>query len=129
MSNTTTILTELMKYMKEKKLGVSDLARACNMNPGTISGLVNGNRKFSVYQLDRLTEAMGLPVGYYYERYISEYLADANPNWRRISPFLESCAKLNKLDCIQQVVNMLLDKLSYATPLFELAEHFFEDGL
>ncbi len=54
---------------------------------------------------------------------------DADPNWRRMSPFLESCAKLNKLDCIQQVVNMLLDKLGYATPLFELAEKLFEDGL
>ncbi|MBE0339969.1 XRE family transcriptional regulator, partial [Paenibacillus sp. 28ISP30-2] len=129
MSNTTTILAELMKYMKEKKLGVSDLARACNMNPGTISGFVNGNRKLSVYQLDRITETMGHPIGYYYEHYISEYLADADPNWRRMSPFLESCAKLNKLDCIQQVVNMLLDKLGYATPLFELAEKLFEDGL
>ncbi|MBE0338074.1 helix-turn-helix domain-containing protein [Paenibacillus sp. 23TSA30-6] len=129
MSNTTTILAELMKYMKEKKLGVSDLARACNMNPGTISGFVNGNRKLSVYQLDRITETMGHPIGYYYEHYISEYLADADPNWRRMSPFLESCAKLNKLDCIQQVVNMLLDKLGYANPLFELAEKLFEDGL
>jgi transcriptional regulator with XRE-family HTH domain len=115
--------------MNEKKLGVSDFARACNMNPGTISGFVNGNRKPSVYQLDRITETLGHPIGYYYEHYISEYLADAEPNWRRMSPFLESCAKLNKLDCIQQVVNMLLDKLGYVIPLFELAEHLFEEHL
>ncbi len=94
MSNTTTILTELMKYMKEKKLGVSDLARACNMNPGTISGFVNGNRKLSVYQLDRITETMGHPIGYYYEHYISEYLADADPNWRRMSPFFGKLCKI-----------------------------------
>ncbi|MET3211454.1 UNVERIFIED_CONTAM: transcriptional regulator with XRE-family HTH domain [Paenibacillus sp. PvR008] len=129
MSNTTTILAELIKYMNEHDLNISDLARKSNMNPGTVSGLVNGNRKFSVYQLDRITEAMGHPVGYYYERYISEYLAESTPNWRRMSPFLESCAQLNKLDCIQQVVDMLLDKLGYATPLFELAEQFFEGGL
>ncbi|KJD45884.1 helix-turn-helix transcriptional regulator [Paenibacillus terrae] len=129
MSNTTTILAELIKYMNEHDLNISDLSRKSKMNTGTVSGLVNGNRKFSVYQLDRLTEVMGLPVGYYYERYIPECLADTSPNWRRMSPYLESCAKLNKLDCIQQVVNMLLDKLSYATPLFELAEQFFEDGL
>ncbi|WP_149095702.1 helix-turn-helix domain-containing protein [Paenibacillus terrae] len=126
MSNTTTILAELMKYMNEHDLNISNLARKSKMNPGTVSGLVNGNRKFSVYQLDRITEAMGHPVGYYYERYIPECLADASPNWRRMSPFLESCAKLNKLDCIQQVVNMLLDKLGYADPLFELAERFFQ---
>ncbi|MET3210090.1 UNVERIFIED_CONTAM: hypothetical protein ABIC26_003038 [Paenibacillus sp. PvR008] len=129
MSNTTTILAELIKYMNEHDINISDLSRKSKMNTGTVSGLVNGNRKFSVYQLDRITEAMGHPVGYYYERYIPECLADTSPNWRRMSPYLESCAKLNKLDCIQQVVNMLLDKLSYATPLFELAEQFFEDGL
>ncbi len=40
-----------------------------------------------------------------------------------------NCAKLNKLDCIQQVVDMLLDKLGYSDPLFELAEEFFKDGM
>ncbi|MNW45128.1 hypothetical protein D3C74_223830 [compost metagenome] len=129
MSNTTTILAELLSYMKEKKLSVSDLARITDMNPGTISGFVNGNRKLSVYQLDRFTDAMGHPVGYYYDWYISEYLVDTEPNWRRMSPFLENCAKLNKLDCIRKVVDMLLDKLGYAIPLFELAEHFFEERL
>ncbi|MDY7991288.1 helix-turn-helix transcriptional regulator [Paenibacillus polymyxa] len=129
MSNTTTILAELMKYMNENNLNISDLARVSNMNPGTISSLVNGNRKFSVYQLDRITETMGHPIGYYYERYITEYLGDSTPNWRRTSPFLESCAKLNKLDCIHQVVHMLMDKLGYADPLFELAERLFQDKL
>ncbi|MGW8958394.1 transcriptional regulator [Paenibacillus sp. NPDC055715] len=110
-------------------VNISNLARLVKMNPGTVSSLINGNRKFSVFHLDQMTELMGHPVGYYYERYIPEYLADSTPNWRRMSPFLESCAKLNKLDCIQRVVNMLLDKLGYATPLFELAEQFFEEGL
>ncbi|MGW8957123.1 transcriptional regulator [Paenibacillus sp. NPDC055715] len=129
MSNTTTILAELIKYMNEHDLNISNLARKSEMNPGTVSSLINGNRKFSVFHLDQMTELMGHPVGYYYEQYIPEYLADSTPNWRRMSPYLESCAKLNKLDCIQQVVNMLLDKLGYATPLFELAEQFFEEGL
>ncbi|WP_342416568.1 helix-turn-helix transcriptional regulator [Paenibacillus sp. FSL R10-2782] len=129
MSHTTTILAELIKYMTEHDLNISDLARKAKMNPGTVSSLINGNRKFSVYQLDRITEAMGHPVGYYYERYIPECLADASPNWRRMSPFLENCAKLNKLDCIHQVVNMLLDKLGYADPLFQLAEQLFQEKL
>lgn len=129
MFNTTTILTELLNYMKEKELGVSDLARITDMNPGTISGFVNGNRKLSVYQLDKFTDAMGHPAGYYYDWYISEYLVDTEPNWRRLNPFLENCAKLNKLNCIRQVVDMLLDKLGYVIPLFELAEQFFEDRL
>jgi transcriptional regulator with XRE-family HTH domain len=129
LSNITTILAEMMKYMNENGLNISDLARESKMNPGTVSSIVNGNRKFSVYQLDRITAVMGHPAGYYYERYIDEYLADSNPNWRRMSPFLYNCAKLSKLDCIQQVVDMLLDKLGYSDPLFELAEQFFKEGM
>ncbi|WP_193372626.1 DNA-binding protein [Paenibacillus terrae] len=79
--------------------------------------------------MDRITEAMGHPVGYFYERYIEEYLTDSTPNWRRMSPFLYNCAKLNKLDCIRQVVDMLLDKLGYSEPLFELAEELFNEGM
>ncbi|MEC0180653.1 helix-turn-helix transcriptional regulator [Paenibacillus peoriae] len=129
MSNTTTILTEITKHMKDHDLILSDLAREAGMNPGTMSSVINGNRTLSVDQLDRITKAMGRPVGYYYERYVSEYLAEANPNWRRMSPFLHNCAKLNKLDSIHQVVNLLMDKLGYSESLFELAEELFHEKM
>lgn len=128
-NTTTTILTEITKHMKDHDLILSDLARKAEMNPGTMSSIINGNRTLSVDQLDRITKAMGLPVGYYYERYVSEYLTEANPNWRRMSPFIHNCAKLNKLDCIHDVVNLLMDKLGYSESLFELAEELFREGL
>nr|WP_179033389.1 helix-turn-helix transcriptional regulator [Paenibacillus kribbensis] len=115
--------------MKDHDLILSDLAREAGMNPGTMSSVINGNRTLSVDQLDRITKAMGHPVGYYYERYVSEYLAEANPNWRRMSPFLHNCAKLNKLDCIHEVVNLLMDKLGYSESLFELAEELFHEKM
>ncbi|WP_339201745.1 helix-turn-helix transcriptional regulator [Paenibacillus sp. FSL P2-0322] len=129
MYNTTTILTEITKHMKDKDLILSDLAREAEMNPGTMSSIINGNRTLSVDQLDRITKAMGHPVGYYYERYVSEYLTEANPNWRRMSPFIHNCAKLNKLDCIHEVVNLLMDKLGYSESLFELAEELFHEKM
>ncbi|QNR68904.1 helix-turn-helix transcriptional regulator [Paenibacillus peoriae] len=115
--------------MKDKDLILSDLAREAEMNPGTMSSIINGNRTLSVDQLDRITKAMGHPVGYYYERYVSEYLTEANPNWRRMSPFIHNCAKLNKLDCIHDVVNLLMDKLGYSESLFELAEELFHEKM
>ncbi len=128
-NTTTTILTEIAKHMRDNDLILSDLARAAEMNPGTMSSIINGNRTLSVDQLDRITQAMGYPVGYYYERYVSEYLAEANPNWRRMSPFIHNCAKLNKLDCIHEVVNLLMDKLGYSESLFELAEELFHEKM
>ncbi|AIY10792.1 DNA-binding protein [Paenibacillus polymyxa] len=128
-NTTTTILTEIAKHMRDHDLILSDLARAAEMNPGTMSSIINGNRTLSVDQLDRITQAMGYPVGYYYERYVSEYLAEANPNWRRMSPFIHNCARLNKLDCIHDVVNLLMDKLGYSESLFELAEELFHEKM
>jgi hypothetical protein len=98
------------------------------MNPGTVSSLVNGNRTLSVDQLDRITAVMGHPQGHFYERYIQEYLIEITPNWRRISPFLYNCAELDKLDCIRQIADLLMDNLMYSLPLFEVAEDFFKDG-
>ncbi|ALS09909.1 DNA-binding protein (plasmid) [Paenibacillus peoriae] len=115
--------------MKENSLKISDLARASGMNPGTVSAMISGNKTFSVHQLDRITETMGHPAGYYYERYFEESLNERTPNWRRIYPFLSNCAKLNKLACIQRVVDMLLDKVGYNEPLFEFAEELFHAGL
>lgn len=129
MYNTTTILTEITKHMKDNDLILSDLAREAGMNPGTMSSVINGNRTLSVDQLDRITKVMGHPVGYYYERYVSEFLVEANPNWRRMSPFLHNCARLNKLDCIHEVVNLLMDKLGYSESLFELAEELFHEKM
>lgn len=48
--------------MKDHDLILSDLAREAEMNPGTMSSIINGNRTLSVDQLDRITKAMGLPL-------------------------------------------------------------------
>lgn len=48
--------------MKDKDLILSDLAREAEMNPGTMSSIINGNRTLSVDQLDRITQAMGYPL-------------------------------------------------------------------
>ncbi|MDN4090972.1 helix-turn-helix domain-containing protein [Paenibacillus polymyxa] len=129
MKNTTTIVADITNYLKNNGLILSDLARETEMNPGTMSGIIHGNRTVSVDQLDRITEAMGLSEGYYYDQYIDECLSDINPNWRRIRPFIYRCSELDRLDYIQRVVNLLLDKLAYSLVLFELAEDFFEKGV
>lgn len=48
--------------------------------------------------------------------------------WRRLRPFLVRSAVLGRLDCIEQVVQQLLEKLTYAPMLFEVAEGLFREG-
>ncbi|ALP36178.1 DNA-binding protein [Paenibacillus sp. IHB B 3084] len=128
MNHTTTIRAELDTYMKTNGLNITRLGRTAGLNAGTVSTLVNGNRTFSVDQLDRITAVMGHPRGHYYKQYMQEYLTDITPNWRRIRPFLYNCAELDKLDCIQQMADLLMDNLVYSVLLFNVAEDFFKDG-
>ncbi|MCA1292818.1 helix-turn-helix domain-containing protein [Paenibacillus sp. alder61] len=126
--SSSTILAEVTQYIRQNDLNISQFAKKLEINVGTVSYLINGNRTLTVDHLDRMTEVLGLPKGHFYERYIKEYLQDINPDWRRIGPFLHKCATLGKLDCVRQIVNLLLDDLMYSTPLFELAEELFKNG-
>ncbi|MFB5761005.1 helix-turn-helix domain-containing protein [Paenibacillus medicaginis] len=124
--NTTTIRMELERFMKQGDLNTSRLAQMAGINAGTMSSLLHGHRVMAVTQLDRITATLGLSEGHFYEQYIEEYLNEAEPNWRRIRPFLYRCAALDKLECIRQTVGLLLDNLTYSPLLFEVAEDFFK---
>ncbi|MEF2966760.1 helix-turn-helix transcriptional regulator [Paenibacillus sp. M1] len=126
--NSTSILAELDLYIKRHELGVRQFAEKLGLNAGTISHILNGTRKLTIDQLDRITEILGFSKGYFYTNYIHEYLVESTPNWRRIRPFLFKCAELEKLDCIREIVSFLLDNLMYSPLLFEAAEELFHAG-
>ncbi|WP_306432846.1 transcriptional regulator [Paenibacillus apis] len=128
LKNTTTILGALEQFSKQNGLNLSQLSKQAGLNTGTMSAILHSQRVLSVHQLDRLTRAMNLPDGHFYEQYIQENLNGAAPNWRRIKPFLYRCAELDKLDCIKQIVNLLLDNPLYSSPLFEAAEDLIAQG-
>lgn len=114
--------------MRQEGLNMSQLGKIAGLNPGTVSSILKGNRVMAVDQLDRMTAVLSLPGGHFYEQYIQECMVEAVPNWRRINPFLYRCAELDKLDCIQQIVQRLTDNLIYSPLLFDVAEDFFTTG-
>ncbi|GJM78481.1 hypothetical protein HMSSN139_09770 [Paenibacillus sp. HMSSN-139] len=122
--STSTILEEVHSFIREHDLNLSQFSMRLKINAGTLSYILNGNRTLTIDHLDRISEIMGVPIGYYYEKYIEDYLKERNPNWRRVGPFLRRCAELDKLDSIRRTVCLLLDNLTYSTSLFELAEEF-----
>ncbi|WP_431088162.1 helix-turn-helix domain-containing protein [Paenibacillus sp. 8b26] len=128
MKITPTIRAEVQTYLIRKGLSMTKFGHIAGMNPGTVSGIVTGNRTISVHQLDRITLGMDLPADHFYERYIEECIMEEPLNWKRISPFLYRCVQFNRLDCLQRVVSVLLDKPSYLHYLFELAEDCYEEG-
>ncbi|KJD47398.1 helix-turn-helix domain-containing protein [Paenibacillus terrae] len=126
MEPTTTIRAELENFMKQNGLNITQFGLVAGINPGTISGIVTGNRALSVHQLDRITATLSHSKGHFYKNYIEEFLSSTTPNIRRVRPLLYNCAELDMLDCIEQVVSLLMEKLAYADALFTIAEDFFQ---
>jgi transcriptional regulator with XRE-family HTH domain len=122
MKHTPTIRAELDRYLQQEGLSLTQFGHIADMNRGAVSAIVTGNKPLSVNQLDRITEAMGLPEGHFYDLFIENYIIDHPPNMRRIEPFLYRCAELDKLGVIRRVVGAIMDNLLYSPKLFEIAE-------
>ncbi|KJD42654.1 helix-turn-helix domain-containing protein [Paenibacillus terrae] len=128
MNNATTIRTELENLMIQNGYNMAQLARSTQLNPGTVSAILSGNRTLSIDELDRITSVMELPKGHFYERYFEEYLVDFKPNWTRISSILHNSVELDSLDLFKKVVKRFKDKLNYSSSLFGIAEVLFKNG-
>ncbi|AJE53706.1 helix-turn-helix domain-containing protein [Paenibacillus polymyxa] len=128
MKHTPTIRAELDRYIQQKGLSLAQFGQLAGMNRGIISAIVTGNKSMSVNQLDRITEAMCLPEGEFYDLFIENFIIDHPPNMRRIEPFLFRCAELDRLDAIRRVVGVIMDNLLYSPKLFEIAEGLLAQG-
>ncbi|AWB47090.1 transcriptional regulator [Paenibacillus sp. CAA11] len=113
-------------YLRTHRLTITQFSKISGINSGTLSRILSGSKPISMEQLERITFAMGLEESHFFSSYIDECFSFSAPNWRRLRPFLLRCAELNRLDCIEQVVDNLLDNLAYAPSLFEVAEELFE---
>lgn len=123
-----TIRAELEEYLKRNGITINQFSETSGVNSGTLSSIINGNRPISMLQLDRITAGMGLTEGSFYDLYVDECFNLPVLNWRRLRPLIYRSAELDKLDCIERVVGMMMDNLSYATALFDAAEDLFKQG-
>ncbi|QUL52145.1 helix-turn-helix transcriptional regulator [Paenibacillus tritici] len=113
--------------MNRNQMIHSHFAELSGINSGTLSRILKGNHPISMAQLVAITAGMKLPEDYFFEDYIDECFSFV-VSMRRIRPFIFRSAELERLDCLEQVVNRLLEDLSYASVLFEFAEHFYWDN-
>ncbi len=127
MKTTATIRGEITKFLQDNELTLNQFARISGVNTGSLSSILNGNRPMSMNQLDRITSSIGHTEGFFYDRYISECIFHTTPDWRRLGVFLQRCAELGKLDCLQKAARLTMENISYAPLLFELAEELFNE--
>ncbi|MGG1618029.1 helix-turn-helix domain-containing protein, partial [Paenibacillus sp. NRS-1781] len=128
MKHTPTVLAELEDYLKQNNLTLAEFAEYSGVYQRTLSNWITQHRPVSLQQLDRITLAMGLPEGYFYELYIENYIIDLPPNWRRIEPLLYRCGELDKLNAIRRIVGHIMDNPLYSPRLYDIAEALFVQG-
>ncbi len=128
LKHTPTISAEFEAYLTQNDMTLAQFAEYSGVHQRTLSNWVTQHRPVSVQQLDRITVAMGLPEGYFYDLYIENYIIERSPNMRRIEPLLYRCAELDKLDAIRRIVGQIMDKLMYSPRLFDIAETLFAQG-
>lgn len=123
-----TIRSLLLNYIDNNQLLIYHFAENSGINSGTLSRFINGSQPVPINALDKMTLTMGLKDGTFYDLYADELLLDPSTDWRRIRPFLIRCSQLNKLSCIEKVVDFMLEKSYYISSLFDFAESLYEEG-
>lgn len=126
MEHSVKIRDEIAAYLSQHNLSINQFAIMSGIHSGTLSRVMKGQQALAMNHLIRVTRTMGLAGDYFYSKYVDECLYDSAPTWRRIRPFLLQCAALNRLDCIERIVQNLLDNLLYVPLLFEVAEELFQ---
>lgn len=114
----------LTRYMRKNNMNHSRLSELSGINTGTLSRILKGSNPISVKQLESITRMLGLAEDALFDLYVEECFAFF-ASMRRIRPFIVKCAVLGRLDCIERIVPRLLDNLSYASALFDVAEELF----
>ncbi|WP_127548022.1 transcriptional regulator [Paenibacillus amylolyticus] len=128
MEPTTTIRSYIEDYIRKQGYTLQYFADISGVNAGTLSAIIKGTRPIAMAQLDLITQGMKLEEGYFYEIYGAECFVESAPHWRRLEPFLQRCAELDKLECIHKVIQEVTDDRSYISELFEMAEGMLERG-
>ncbi|MEK5463679.1 helix-turn-helix transcriptional regulator [Paenibacillus sp. FSL P2-0136] len=125
----TMIRDQLALYLSQKGMPINQFSGQSGINSGTLSRILSGHQPIAMNHLERITKAMDLPEDHFYSLYVDECFFFSSPTWRRLRPFLVRSAELGRLDCVEQVVQNLLENLVYAPMLFEVAEGLFQEGL
>jgi len=123
------IRSYIENHLKDNGYKLQQFSEIVDINVGTLSAIIRGTRLISMNQLDQIASAMGLEQGYFYDRYGVECFIESPPHWRRLEPFIYRCAKLDKLNIIQQVITHVTDDHSYTDELFEVAENLYNKGM
>ncbi|WP_084146710.1 DNA-binding protein [Paenibacillus wynnii] len=129
-ANMPTIRSEIEKHLTHTGHNLASFAKMSGLNRGSLSAILHGNppKPISLGQLDAITKAFGFPKGWFYTLYIEECFSENKVSRRRVEPFLIRCAEMGKTQCIDEVLNRILEYPKPLELIFSVAEKLFEQG-
>ncbi|WP_172423652.1 hypothetical protein [Paenibacillus larvae] len=131
MDSRISLRDELEKAIAETGCTLSQLQEMGGSHVGNLSASLRGKtlRPITIKQLNKLTEVLGLPEGYYYEYYLAECFYKDRVARPRMGTFLYRCAELGKTELIMKAIDMLAECSRYTELLFSVAENLYMNGL
>jgi len=122
--------TVITNELNNKKLNLNKISQLTGINRGTLSVVLgkDASKLPSIDHLDKITQALGYPEGWFYDHYIEEYFQDHTPHWKKLKPLLHRCIQLNFSGKIEKILNWLIEDESQVSHIFNLAEHWYTEG-
>jgi transcriptional regulator with XRE-family HTH domain len=119
---------ELKKLIQEKYGGQSHFAELCHLSEPKLSKILNGKQFISLDELDTMTEALGLPKGYFYHLFIGECFrqTDGRLYPEKCAQFIRKCLEQGKDGLAHELFALTLESKSKSGySLFIQAEEFY----
>ncbi|ANF97938.1 helix-turn-helix domain-containing protein [Paenibacillus bovis] len=122
--------TVITNELNSKDLNLNKISQLTGINRGTLSVVLgkDASKLPSIDHLDKITQALGYPEGWFYDHYIEEYFQDHTPHWKKLKPLLHRCIQLNFSKKVEKILNSLIEDESQVSHIFNLAEHWYTEG-
>lgn len=128
--NMTTLRSEIEKQLSISGHNMASFAKVSGLNRGSLSAILHANppKPISLGQLNAITRAFGFPEGWFYSLYIDECFSENKMSRRRVEAFVIRCAEIGKSQCVEEVLNRIMEYPKPLDTIFAVAEKLFAAG-
>ncbi|CAH1209996.1 hypothetical protein PAECIP111892_03370 [Paenibacillus auburnensis] len=126
----TTLRSEIENNLFRSGYNLASFAKVSGLNRGSLSAILHGNppKPVSLGQLDALTKAFGFPEGWFYTLYVDECFSEDKVSRRRVEPFLIRCVETGKQQCVDEIINRIMEFPKPLDVVYSVAEKLFAGG-
>ncbi|RAP17477.1 hypothetical protein C2W64_04760 [Brevibacillus laterosporus] len=128
MGSIKTLRSEIERSMMLFGFRLTQFSKLTEIQSGNLSYILKKDRPITLPQLDRITKAFGYAEGWFYPLYVDDCFSNGKVVRHKMISFLIRCSEINKFDCIDLVLQKLLEDQKNIGIIFSVAEALSENG-